>query len=109
MWNEFETGRFIAQKAQKEGRTCTKKPKKRKVKRETRVGERGGDSVIKRRCVTPFSSDNFEESSPMEELEGVGDSCGDSFGFSVCVFAVSTGVLVVTDVLVSLLSMGVLG
>ena len=49
--------------------------------------------VVKRRCVHALSSDNFEDFSPMEVLEGVGDFCGDSSGFSVCVLAGSPGVL----------------
>ena len=49
----------------------------------------------------------------MGESESFGCSCGDfcggSCGFSVCVLAESPGVVVVTDVLVSLSSLGVLG
>ena len=46
--------------------------------------------MIKRRCVNPISGDVFEDCSPMDESESVGDSCGDSCGFSVCVPAVSS-------------------
>ena len=69
--------------------------------------------MLKIRCVNPLSRNYFEELSPMEELEGVGDSCGDtcgdSSGFSVCVLVELTSVHGVTDVLVSSSSVGVLG
>ena len=75
--------------------------------------ERKGETVIASRCVNPFSSDVFEEFSPMGEFEILGNSwghfCGDSCDFSVRVPAGSLGVPVVTDVLVSPLSVGVLG
>ena len=69
------------------------------------------NGVIKRRCVKPISSDVFwGEISPMDESDSLGDSCGDSCGDSaMCVPAVSSCVLVVTDVSFSLSMVSVLG
>ena len=61
--------------------------------------------MIKKRCVNPGSSDAFDECYPVDESESVGDSCV----FSVCVFALSLSVPVVTDVHVSPSSVSVLG
>ena len=45
----------------------------------------------------------------MDESDSCGDFCGDSCGCSMCVLAVLSCVLVVTDVSVSPSSVGVLG
>ena len=62
-------------------------------KRKQREEEK---SVVERRCVNPFSSNVFEEFSPVDDSGSFGDSwsdlCGDSCGFSECVPAVSSGV-----------------
>ena len=61
--------------------------KKKPIKRKVKVGKerwREEKTVTKRRCVNPFSTDVFQEFSPMDELESFRDSCADSCGFSVC-------------------------
>ena len=89
------------------------KLKKRRVKEGKERWRDEEKTVIKRMCVNPNSSDVSEEFSPMDESESFGDSCydscGDSCGFSVCVPAVSSCGLDVTNVSVSLSLMSVLG
>ena len=80
----------------------------------TRDVERAEEkTVVFKRCADPYSSDVFEEFGSTDDLGSFGDSWedlhGDSFGFSECVPAVSSGVPVVTDVSDSPPSVGVLG
>ena len=69
--------------------------------------------AVKRRCVNPFSSDAFEEFSPVDDSGSCGDSwsdlLGDSCGLSKSMPAVSSGLPVVTDVSDSTTSVGVPG
>ena len=66
--------------------------------------------IVKRRCVDHFSSDVFVDLVPLGSFENSwNDLHGDSSGFSECVLAGSSGVLVVTDGSVFLSSVGVLG
>ena len=81
---------------------------------ESRSGNREAERVVvKRRCVNLFPEVFFEEFGPMDDSGSFGDSWddvrGDSCSFSECVPALSSGVPVVTDVFVSLPSVGVLG
>ena len=58
------------------------------------------ETVVKRRCVNPSSSDAFEEFSPVGDSGSFGDFggdlLGDPCGYSECVPAVSSGLPVVT-------------
>ena len=90
--------------------------KEEENKRGKREVEKEDDKMVfKKRCAnsSSSSSDFFEDCSSLEGSESFGDSrghfCGGSCGFSVRVPARSPGVPVVTDVLVSHLSVGALG
>ena len=99
------------EEGRKKRNTEAKEEESKSGKRE--VVREDEKTVIKRRCVNPLSCDVFEKFSPRDELESSGNSwvdvCGGSCGFSVCLPLGSPGVLVVTVVLVSTLSTGVLG
>ena len=81
-----------------EGKEEGSTERKRFGRRKTEVvkemwREKREETVVKRRCVTPFSRGNFEEFSPVEVLGdfgflcsgSCGGSCGGSGGSSVCV------------------------
>ena len=76
-------------------------------RRGKREGEKREDEtvVVERRCVNPVSGDAFEKFGHWEDSDSCGNSwsdfLGDSSGLSDCVFDVSSGVLVVTDVFFS--------
>ena len=98
-----------------EGKEEGRKDREETVREEeSRSGKRdvereGGETVVKRRCETPFSRGNFEEFSPVEVLGDFGFLCGGSGGSSVCGSAGTPGMLSVLGLLVSPWLVGDLG
>ena len=92
------------------GRHRRRKGREEKAREEeSRSGKRNAEReeektvVDKRRCVKPVSGDAVEEFNRVEDSDGCGNSWGDLLGdlcdLCGCVPEVSSGVLVVTDVL----------